>query len=268
DLGFWKVRLTGGEPTLRRDLVALVAQVAATPGVARVALSTNGHRLATIAGALHGAGLTSLNVSLDSLDPERFRRITGRAELEAVVAGIESALAAGIPSVKVNVVLQRGLGAPEVDRFLAWTERRPLTVRFIELMETERNRAFFKEAHLPAEEIRTRLTGEGWTVEPGGHDGPATNYRHPGHLGRCGLISAYEPEFCRTCNRLRVSAAAGLRPCLFGDEELPLRPLLQRDDQREELRLFIESAAIRKPAAHLLEEGRCGSMHSFAAVGG
>ena len=230
-LGFWKVRLTGGEPMLRPDIVKVVERVAATPGIRRVGLTTNGLRLARLASDLREAGLASLNVSLDSLDPERFRAITGSSRLGSVVAGIDAALAAGIPSVKVNVVLLRGMDDRELERFLDWTRDEPVTVRFIELMETGENGALFRRARLPAAEVREKLERLGWTRLPrDAGDGPATNYGRPGHAGRAGLISAYAAGFCDSCNRLRVSSAAELRVCLYGGEKVPLRPLL-RDDE-------------------------------------
>jgi cyclic pyranopterin phosphate synthase len=268
-LGFWKIRLTGGEPTVRRDICEVVRRVASTPGVRRVGLTTNGYRLASIAAELRDAGLSSLNVSLDSLEPERFRRITGTAQLERVVAGVEAALAAGIPSVKLNVVLMKGMEDAELERFLAWTEDVPLIVRFIELMETGENTMLFRRSRLPAEQVRQELLRRGWSKLPRDEgDGPATNYGHPAHAGKVGLISAYSAGFCDSCNRLRVSSSGDLKLCLFGDQAVPLRPLLARDDSRDALVGLIESSVRRKPEAHLLQQGRCGSTANLAATGG
>jgi len=267
--GFWKVRLTGGEPALRRDLVEVVRRTVATPGVRRVGLTTNGFRLVDLAAELRAAGLASLNVSLDSLDPGRFQRITGSDKMERVVAGIEAALSAGIPSVKVNVVLLRDLEDGEIDRFLEWTRRAPLTVRFIELMETTGNRPLFERAHLPAERVREKLLRDGWTaLAPDGQEGPAANFGRAGHAGKAGLISAYGDCFCSSCNRLRVSATGDLRLCLYGHELVPLRPLLQRDEDRGELMALIEASVQRKPASHHLHQRVCGTTHSLAAIGG
>lgn len=267
-LGFWKFRLTGGEPTMRQDVVEVIRTIAAVPGVRRVGLTTNGYRLASIAAELRDAGLTSLNVSLDSLDPERFEAVTGSPRMATVVEGIEAAVAAGIPTVKVNAVLLRGLEA-ELDRFLSWTRHLPLTVRFIELMQTVDNEDFFRRHHLPLEDVRRALEARGWT-ELGRRpdDGPATSFGHPDHAGKAGLIAPYAAGFCATCNRLRVSSTGDLKLCLFGDREIPLRQLLRSGVQRDELMRLVEASVRFKPASHALREGRCGSTRNLAVIGG
>ncbi|BDG10068.1 GTP 3',8-cyclase MoaA [Anaeromyxobacter paludicola] len=268
-LGFWKVRVTGGEPCTRADICEVVERIARTPGVRRVGLTTNGHRLASLAAGLRDAGLHALNVSLDSLDRARFAEVTGRDRLPEVVAGIEAAVAAGIPSIKVNTVLLRGLEDTELDRLLDFTRRMPVTVRFIELMQTGDNADFFRRAHLPADEVRQRLAARGWVPqEKSPSDGPAAMYRHPDHQGKAGLIAPYSTGFCASCNRLRVSSTGDLRLCLFGEEQVPLRPLLQRDDQEAELWRTVERAVRAKPESHALREGRCGVARNLAAIGG
>jgi cyclic pyranopterin phosphate synthase len=268
-LGVWKVRLTGGEPTLRRDLPEIVRAVAETPGIRRVGLTTNGHRLAGLAEELRGAGLASVNVSLDSLDPARFEEITGCSRLDRIVAGIEAALAAGIPSVKVNVVLLRGMDDADLDRFLAWTRERPLAVRFIELMQTGDNAAFFREHHVSADEIRAALVRRGWSrLERDPNDGPAIVYGHPAHAGKSGLIAPYSSGFCDACNRVRVSSTGDLRLCLFGQRELPLRAYLRSDTDGRHLAELIRRAVFEKPASHLLREGSPGGTSTLASIGG
>ncbi len=270
-LGLEKVRVTGGEPTTRRDVCEIVEHIVAVPGIRHVGLTTNGYRLARLASGLREAGLASVNVSLDSLDPQRFARVTGRDQLDAVVQGVEAALDAGIPSVKVNVVLMRGLEAAEIERFLAWTERRPVTVRFIELMQTRDNQEFFARNHLSSEALREELAARGFIPVPRSpQDGPAVVYRRPGHAGRVGLIAPYSASFCASCNRLRVSAAGQLQLCLFGDRRVPLRPHLQDDSAQGRLRLecAIREAVGEKPAAHALREGRFGDAVNLAAIGG
>ncbi len=267
-LGFWKVRLTGGEPTLRADIPDVVREVAATPGIRKVGLTTNGYRLAAIARDLRGAGLTGVNVSVDSLDPARFERITGSPTLDRVVAGVGAALSAGI-AVKVNAVLLQGMDDAELQRFLAWTRTEPLTVRFIELMQTGDNEALFRAARLAPSHVREMLEREGWTRLPRDTgDGPAVNYGHPDHAGRVGLISAYSAGFCESCNRLRVSSAGDLKLCLFGNRTIPLRPLLQQDGCEAAVMQRIEEAVTAKPAAHELAVGRFGPTANLAMTGG
>jgi GTP 3',8-cyclase len=269
-LGFWKVRVTGGEPTMRRDVCEVVERIAATPGVRRVGLTTNGYRLAAVAADLRRAGLGSLNVSVDSLDEDRFARITGCDRLEAVVEGIETAIEVGFPSIKLNAVLLRGVDDDaELDRFLAWTRRGPVTVRFIELMQTAENAEFFAANHLPAEAVRRKLELRGWKPLPRDpSDGPAATYGRTDHAGRVGLIAPYGSGFCASCNRLRVSSTGDLRPCLFGEEMIPLRHLLQAPDRRDEVVRLIRRAAFVKPMSHALGEGRCGAVTNLAAIGG
>ncbi len=268
-LGLWKIRLTGGEPTLRRDIADIVACVAGVPGIRRIGLTTNGYRLLELAPALRGAGVASLNVSVDSLDPDRFERLTGYPWLQRVVDGVEAALAAGIPSVKVNVVLVQGFSDRELDLFLEWTRRLPLAVRFIELMQTADNGAFFRSHHVSAEGIRRKLDARGWSKLPRDEsDGPATNYGHYEHAGKVGVIAPYSAGFCETCNRVRVSSGGNLRLCLFQGEEIPLRPLLQSSELGEDLVRLVASAIAAKPASHRLQHGECAGPASLASIGG
>lgn len=269
DLGVWKVRLTGGEPTVRRDISEIVRTIAAVPGVRRIGLTTNGYRLAGMTTELRDAGLSSLNVSVDSLDSERFERITGSRLLDSIVAGVEAAVAAGIPSVKVNVVLLEGMDEAELDAFLSWTRDRPLTVRFIELMRTRENAGYFRRHHVPADSIRRELEARGWRrLARDANDGPAIVYGHAAHEGKAGLIAPYSPGFCDSCNRVRVSSTGALKLCLFGEREIPLRPYLQSDDRRRELAALIASSVQAKPPSHLLREGSSGAMTTLASIGG
>ncbi len=268
-MGFWKVRLTGGEPTLRRDILEIARAVGAVPGITRIALSTNGYRLAELAAPLREAGVTALNVSVDSLDPERFRKITGLARLDDVLAGIDAALAAGFPWVKINTVLLKDLNHGDLQAFRAWIQDRPISVRFIELMQTGDNPTLFGRRHVSADGLRAQLLGDGWQpLERRPGDGPAVEYAHPAHRGRIGLIAPYAKGFCDTCNRLRVSSRGGLKLCLFGDQEHALRPWLQADAQRDALVEEVQRLIGHKPATHALLEGRSGNTRHFAAIGG
>jgi len=267
-IGFEKVRLTGGEPTLRRDLVEIVGRVAVEPGIRKVALSTNGYRLRGLAEPLRRAGLTAVNVSVDTLDPEKFERITGRRLRAEILEGIDSAIEAGFDPIKINVVLLRGLNDGELPAFLEYARSRPVSVRFIELMRTGENALFFEGRHVPASEFRAELLRSGWRQRPrSSTDGPAVEFEHPEYFGRVGLIAPYSKDFCSTCNRLRVSSLGKLRLCLFGDGDYPLRPLLA-PGRREEFVAAIRSLIEGKPLSHLLHEGKYGNTAHLASIGG
>jgi cyclic pyranopterin phosphate synthase len=270
DLGFWKVRLTGGEPTLRQDILEIVARLGSIPGVRHLSLTTNGYRLQAIARALARAGLTCLNVSVDSLAPGRFAALTGSSTLERILAGVDAALAAGIPRVKLNAVLLAGTDAAEIDSFLSLARDAPLAIRFIELMETGGDPEFFARNHVPAAAIERLLVARGWSRLPhveGG--GPAVEYGRPGHRGRIGVIAPYREGFCRSCNRLRVSASGNLKLCLFDHREVPLRHLLSPGNgPRTALSDAIRAAVQRKPASHHLGERQLEAFGTLSSIGG
>lgn len=267
-LGVGKVRLTGGEPTVRKDIGDIIAEVAATPGIAKVAMTTNGWNLAGRIDGWRAAGLTNLNVSIDALEPEAFRRITGHDRLHEVVAGVDRALAIGVPLVKVNAVLLRDALEAGFADFAEFVRERPVAVRFIELMRTGDNPAFFADQHVPGSALREWLANEGWApLARGADDGPATEYVHPDYAGRLGLIAPYSAGFCDSCNRLRVTAQGKLRLCLFGQGGVDLRDLLV-DGAEEELAARIAGALVGKSAGHRLREGFAGDARNLAQFGG
>ncbi|WP_147652629.1 GTP 3',8-cyclase MoaA [Vulcaniibacterium gelatinicum] len=268
-LGMRKLRLTGGEPTLRKDLTAIIALAAASPGVEKVALTTNGCLLRKRRAEWQAAGLTALNVSVDALERERFARITGHDRLDDILLGIEEALAAGFPSLKLNAVLLRGLNDDQIPAFLDYLRTRPVSVRFIELMQTGTNRAYFERHHLRADALEAQLQADGWQPLPrAGDAGPAREYAHPDYRGRIGVIAPYSRDFCAGCNRLRVTAQGDLRLCLFGNVGIPLRPLLQHDDQADELQATLISQLGLKALGHGLHRGETGLTPHLAAIGG
>jgi cyclic pyranopterin phosphate synthase len=268
DMGFWKVRLTGGEPTLRRDLLDIVAAVKEAPGVRRVALSTNGARLLELADGLAKAGVNAINISIDSLVPARFREITGHDHLPRILAGIARAHELGL-DVKINAVLMKGLNDEEFGQFVELAREKPIGVRFIELMPTGDNMDFFTERHLKAESLIGWLNENGWKERPrGAADGPARQFAKDEYLGSVGVIAPYSKDFCATCNRLRVTSRGRLRMCLFAEGEHSLRPLLQRDDQRRELQDGVRGLLGRKDVSHYLPDGKIGNTRHFAAIGG
>lgn len=267
-LGFWKVRLTGGEPTTRRDIVELAGAVANAPGIRRVALSTNGYRLAELAEPLEAVGVRAVNVSVDSMIPERFARLTGGGRLETVLAGVEKCIELGLET-KLNVVLMNDLTDSELDEFFTLCRTLPVSVRFIELMPTADNIDFFKERRATAEGLLKLLGERGWLEaarRPG--DGPARRFQKAGHCGQIGVIAPYGKDFCASCNRLRVTSRGRLRLCLFAEGETSLRDLLQRDQDVPAVQARLQELIGRKEVSHYLPEGKLGATPHFAAIGG
>ena len=269
EMGTIKVRLTGGEPTLRPDFLKIVTKVRGIPGIEKVAVSTNGYRLKQLARPLLEAGVTAVNVSVDSLDPEAFARTTGGQSLAAVLEGIEEALAVGFSAVKINAVLMKDLSESALTDFTAWIRQRNVTVRWIELMPTGQTKQFFSDHHLSAAALATHLQKNGWQKqERGPTAGPAQEYSHPDSLGRMGLIAPYAKDFCASCNRLRVTSQGGLRLCLFGEGNHSLRDLLQEPEQKPELMQRVAGLLHKKEISHFLTEGKYGNNDTFSAIGG
>ncbi len=268
-LGTRKVRLTGGEPSLRRDLTPVIAALSAVPGIQQIALTTNGYVLPRYVRNWREAGLRALNVSLDSLQPARFRAITGHDRHAAVTSGIEQALALGFDAVKVNVVLLKGLNDDELPAWKTYLRERDVAVRFIELMRTGTNHAYFQRHHLRAESLQRQLQSDGWQLQSRSADsGPANHYAHPDYRGRVGIIAPYSSGFCANCNRLRITARGELRLCLFGETGTPLKPLLQSDDDHDVLVGRIADQLGLKAAGHRLREGMTGQTPHLASIGG
>jgi GTP 3',8-cyclase len=233
ELGVRRVRLTGGEPTVRRDLVQLVRMLRDIPALEDLALSTNGHLLVELAGPLRQAGVDRLNVSLDSLDPERFARITRRGDLDRVLAGIEAARAAGFRSIKLNAVAVKGFNDDEVGALCRWAWQRGLVPRFIEQMPMAGGALFVPGTLLSAGEIRG-LVEQAFAAPLVPHlgglgAGPARYWRLDGSepMALVGIISPMTEHFCDTCNRVRLSSSGDLHTCLAHDDALDLRAVLQ-----------------------------------------
>ncbi|SDJ90130.1 GTP 3',8-cyclase MoaA [Microbulbifer yueqingensis] len=266
-LGTEKVRLTGGEPSLRRDLDSLIAAVNDCDGIRRVAITTNGYRLPSQIDGWHAAGLDQLNVSVDSLDPAQFRRITGHDRLDRALAGIDRALELGIQT-KVNAVLLRQHNLAGFEQFLDWVRQTPVTLRFIELMRTGDNREFFASNHVSGTDIESRLVKDGWQQVVRARDaGPAREYFHPDYAGRVGLITPYSSDFCASCNRLRMSAQGKLHLCLFADAGFDLRREIAAGDA-EALAQHIRELIGGKNAGHELQRGLTGATRNLAMLGG
>jgi len=269
ELGMHKLRITGGEPSVRHDLTDILRTAAAVPGISKLAMTTNGSLLGKRLHEWMDAGLNAINVSVDTLDRASFARITGHDRLDDILHGVDMALAAGMSSVKLNAVLMRDVNDRELPAWLDYLRDRPIGVRFIELMQTGDNLAFFRDHHVRAETLEAQLLEAGWQVLPRAADaGPAREYRHADYAGRIGIIAPYSKDFCAGCNRLRVTATGDLRLCLFGEFGIPLRPLLQSDEQLEDLVRVIGGQIGRKEQGHFLHEGRTGITPHLASTGG
>ncbi|PWI34680.1 GTP 3',8-cyclase MoaA [Vibrio albus] len=269
ECGTSKVRITGGEPSLRKDFTDIIHTVASTPGVEKVAVTTNGYRMANHVERWLQAGLTHINVSVDSLDPRMFHQITGQNRFNDVMAGIERALEIGGCQVKVNAVLMKGLNGQELPQFLHWVKDRPVQLRFIELMQTGEMDELFSQHHIAGTDIRAQLLRNGWVPKVRERtDGPAQVFVHPDYCGSVGLIMPYEKGFCQDCNRLRVSALGKLHLCLFGEQGVELRDLMQQDDQQDQLIERISRALDNKAETHFLHDGNTGITPHLASIGG
>jgi len=268
-VGLRKLRLTGGEPTLRRDLPELIASAAAVGGIESIGLTTNGTLLERRVERWREAGLTNLNVSVDSLDRAGFQAITGHDRLPEILRGIELARGLGFKAVKLNAVLLRGLNDDQLPAWRDYLRERRVTLRFIELMQTGDNRAYFERHHVRAEGLEQELRDEGWRLLPRALDaGPAREYAHPDYAGRIGVIAPYSKDFCAGCNRLRVTHTGDLRLCLFGNVGIPLRSLLQQDEDRERLVSALRTQLGLKAIGHRLHEGETGLTPNLSILGG
>ena len=268
-LGISHVRLTGGEPLVREGIVELVRMLSAVPRLDDLCLTTNGVLLGRQARALADAGLRRVNISLDTLHPERFHAITRFGTIEDVWEGISAALEAGLSPVKLNVVVMRGVNDDEIVELGRLTWDRPLHVRFIELMPI--GEYFSREKLVPSEEILTRLSTLGRlrpTKSPVGC-GPARAYTWAGAEGTVGIIGAVTQAFCAQCNRLRLTAAGQLRPCLDQESAVDLTPALRPVVDHERLAQLIRDAVAAKPERHTMAQREVGSPRlCMAGVGG
>ena len=259
-LGITKVRVTGGEPLVRRGIVEICRRVAAAPGIGEACLTTNGILLPKFAGELRQAGIKRLNVNLVSLDPETYRSVTRGGGLAEALRGIEAARDAGFSDIKINTVLIGGVNDGEL-RALAGLSRTPGThVRFIELMPIGGGAGFAAERYVPADAVLAAVP----ELETLGTDGVARLYALPGARGTVGIISAVSSRFCPSCNRLRLTSDGKLKPCLHSAAEIPLRGL-----HGDELSEAIRAAIWNKPLQHSLDgASSSASARGMNAIGG
>lgn len=268
-IGITKVRITGGEPLIRPDLVGLIKKLSAITGIDDLSLTTNGILLARYARELKEAGLRRVNVSLDSLKPDKFRFIARAGELEEVLKGIETAHEVGLIPVKINMVVLRGINDDEILDFGRKTLEGDWNVRFIELMPFGEQQVA-SDYLVPVGEIKEKLSVLG-TLLPASHNsggGPARYYRFPQALGTIGFISPVTEHFCISCNRLRLTANGMLRPCLLDEYEVNLRDQVRCGGTLKEIAGIIKETALCKPEGHKLAAGVVPKGKSMTEVGG
>ncbi len=241
-LGIHKIRLTGGEPLVKRNIVSICRRVAAVEGIREVCLTTNGILLPQLGKQLREAGVNRLNLSLDTLDPDKYAYITRIGCLEHFQAGLEAALEAGFDKVKINAVLIGGFNDDEIEALADLTIKYPVDMRFIELMPIQDHDEFGESAYVPYSRVLEKLPQAVPVPKDGG---VAKLYRLPGAMGNIGLISPISAHFCSECNRLRLTADGKLKPCLHSADEYSIKGL-----DKEAMRAVFEEAIRNKPAWH------------------
>ncbi|MHB1861726.1 MAG: GTP 3',8-cyclase MoaA [Gemmatimonadaceae bacterium] len=267
-LGLRRLRITGGEPTIRPDLDQLVRMLRAVPGIEDIALSTNGVRLGALGARLREVGLDRVNISADSLRPDRIAAIARRNLGFDPVVAATAAQDAGLDPIKINVVVMRGVNDDEVEDFARLTLEHPWHVRFIELMPVGDMRDLTWEHVVPSDELLARLRTLGELAAapgPARGNGPAVYYRLPGAAGSIGVITPMSHTYCGSCNRVRLTADGRLRTCLFGDHEVDLRTPLRAG---EPLEPFFRRALAEKPREHALLQMQIGGLRALSQVGG
>jgi cyclic pyranopterin phosphate synthase len=269
--GISKVRLTGGEPLVRRGIVEFVSDLSRIEGIEDLSLTTNGVLLRELAQDLKQAGLRRVNISLDSLNRERFRQITRKDDFERVWMGIEEALRVGLSPVKINMVAIQGLNDDEIESFARLTLRLPLTVRYIEYMPAGNGERWEKGDVLTIPQIKKRIENVGTLIPIPSErwDGPAMRFRIDGAVGEIGLIGAVSNHFCSDCNRLRLTADGKIRTCLFSDEEIDVKEILRKGGSDSDLSEQLHVALRAKPARHHIDTHqfkKC--QRNMSAIGG
>lgn len=256
EMGINKVRITGGEPLVRRGIVGFISKINQIPGIKDIALTTNGALLGQMAEQLKQAGLNRVNISLDTLDVDKFRSITRVGHLPTVVKNIDKALEVGFNPVKINVVIIKDFNYDEVLDFVSLTKNKPIHVRFIELMPIGETDKWEEDKFVPSEIILTKIKEHYQVINSTGvtGSGPAKYMSVVGHQGSIGFISALSSHFCHQCNRLRLTAEGKLRPCLHGSKEIDLKTPLRSGASDEELKEIILQAIKVKPQKHSMRE--------------
>lgn len=271
-LGIRKIRLTGGEPLVRKGIVDLISQISAIPEIDDLALTTNGILLPAMAKDLKKAGLKRINISLDTLIPERFASVTRNGKFEDAWAGINAALTHGFKPIKLNTVAMRGFNDDELVDLARLTLKLPLHLRFIEVMPIGETEEWSTEKHIPTAEILELLKTNLGVLKPAGKvigSGPASYYKIPGAKGTIGFIGAISNHFCANCNRLRLTCEGKLRPCLHSPIEVDMGEALRRKASDKELVRIFQEVIQRKPEQHnMAEEGWGENSRFMSQIGG
>jgi len=270
-LGVQKIRLTGGEPTVRKDFFDIIKILKNEAGIKKVVITTNGYHLDDKAKMLVDSGLNGINISIDSLDRNIFKTITGHDRLPEILRGIQNLQNLNFDNIKVNAVLLNNINASEKD-FDTWAnfiKKNKVDFRYIELMRTGDNLDYFNKYHITSKVFKEYLDKNNWIYQTFGKDaGPSLNYINPEYKGKFGIIAPYSKDFCKTCNRLRITSRGDLRLCLFGNTGISIRHLLQKDDQINELQDLILGQMKFKKESHYLELGETGLTKNLSTTGG
>ena len=271
ELGVSKIRLTGGEPTVRKDFFDIIKILKNKSGIKKTVITTNGYRLDQIAEKLVDSGIDGINISIDSLNREIFKNITGHDRLLEILKGIEKLQKLNFKNIKINAVLLNGINSTKKD-FKDWSnfiKFNEITFRYIELMQTGDSIEYFKKYHISSKIFTDYLNENNWIFQTHGKDsGPSKNYINPDYRGKFGLIAPYSKDFCKSCNRLRITARGDLRLCLFGNTGINIRHLIQKDDQLDELKDLILKQLQFKKESHYLELGDTGLTKNLSQTGG
>ena len=270
-LGVSKIRLTGGEPTVRKDFFEIIKILKNEAEIKKVVITTNGYHLDEKAKMLVDSGLNGINISIDSLNRNTFKTITGHDRLPEILKGIQNLQDLDFNNIKINAVLLNNINASEKD-FENWGEfirKNKIDFRYIELMQTGDNLDYFNRYHVSSKIFKDYLNKNNWIYQTLGKDaGPSLNYINPKFKGRFGIIAPYSKDFCRTCNRLRITSRGDLRLCLFGNTGISIRHLLQKDSQIDELQDLILEQMKSKKESHYLELGETGLTKNLSTIGG
>jgi len=271
ELGVSKIRITGGEPTVRKDFFEVLKNIKSEHKINNLVITTNGYKLNEIAEELIATRINGINISIDSLDRNKFKEITGQDRLPQILEGINILQNKGFKNIKVNAVLLKNVN-DSLEEFQNWERfinNNEIDFRYIELMQTGDNLEYFKKYHTSAFVFKKYIESQDWKeISRISDAGPSINYVHSKLKGKFGIIAPYSKDFCSTCNRLRITAKGELRLCLFGNTGTNLRPYLQNQNQKDELIELILKQLRFKKESHYLETGNTGITPHLASIGG